>query len=285
LLINRVAVCAAGELFRSAAINLGSTWNSRNHDDLAFWAPLAQLHVIFTPRSSIMRRDGHKYLVLLAVILLLISGPGCRKRTEQTDLGTPLPAPKATAANGWPLYEVPDEGFAIALPADWVGMQANPQSFDGMIRQMAANNPGLANYADTMRQQVKAGIKFFGLDKEAAATGRGTNAVVMRLGLPSGMTLKDIVDLNVEQMKGAFKMVGPLNRERKTTRDGECERLVFTVQINGPAGQAAAVTQTQYYYVSKTDYYVVGVTTAPENAGPLAGTVTGICESFRLLKK
>jgi hypothetical protein len=239
--------------------------------------------VTFHTEEFTMRQTGHLYRVLLAAIVLQFAGPGCKKPAGQQDLGTPLPKPTAKAENGWPLYEVTAEDFAIALPADWVGMGVSPQTMEEMIKQMAASNPGMGAFADTVRQQVMAGLKFFALDKEAAASGRGTNALVLKIALPPGTSLKEVVDLNVNQVTGLFPVIGPMKREQKKTSHGECERLDFTAQLNTPNGGTVKITQTQYYFASKTHYFVIAVTTAPEKARQLAETITGICESFRLI--
>jgi hypothetical protein len=39
-----------------------------------------------------------------------------------------LPVPPVTDASGWPLYEVPAEGFALSLPKPWRQVQLNRQA-------------------------------------------------------------------------------------------------------------------------------------------------------------
>ncbi len=234
-----------------------------------------------------MCRASHLYRVFLTVIALQIAGVGCEK---QPDLGKRLPKPTAKAENGWPLYEVTSENFAIAVPEGWVGFEANPETMEQMIEQVAASNPGMAAYKETIRQQLKAGLRFFAMDEQAAKSGSGTNVIVMKTAMMPGMSLKEMADLSAKEIAQVYTMVGPQKRERKKTPHGESERLDFTMEIKTPDGRGVKVTQTQYYFLSKpgdnkSDLFVIGVTTLPEKAGPLAETITTICESFRPLKK
>jgi hypothetical protein len=197
-----------------------------------------------------------------------------------------LPAPATTAENGWPLYEVPAEGFAIALPPDWVHIDASPQALDNMARGVTANNPGMKSMAETIREQVKTGTKFFGFDKEAAATGRGTNVAVGKGKVGPGATLKSMVDLNVQQLQHLFKLPGTIKREtRHTAVHGEAERLDLLIQLNGPNGSPMDLACTQYYFLDGTDNFVVNFTTTPDKLAQYGEIATTICESFRLLKR
>jgi hypothetical protein len=221
-------------------------------------------------------------------ILAGLAAFGCNKSAAPAGgaVWQKLPAPSTTAENGWPLYELPAEGFAIALPPDWVHIDASPEALDNLARTFSANNPGMKSMADSIRQQVKAGTKFFGLDQDAATTGRGTNVAVGKAKVIPGATLKSVVDLNVQQLQQLFQVPGTIKREtRHTAAFGETERLDLQIQLNGPNGLPVDIACTQYYFLAGADNFVVNFTTSPEKRAQYADIATTMCESFRLLKR
>jgi hypothetical protein len=217
----------------------------------------------------------------------LLSIAGCKKRVDESTEPAfkALPVPEKTAENDWPLYEVPAEGFALALPADWEHIEINPQTLDDLVSKATDKYPGLRGMADSIRQEVKAGIKLYGFDNETATTGRGTSVNVGKFALPAGGTLDALVEQNARQIPNRFKVTGPMKRERKTTLHADGERLQYRVQLNGPNGRPINLVLTQYFFVTDAHFFVVTYKSSDEKSEKNPHLATAICESFRLINK
>src|SRR5436305_5517914 len=83
-----------------------------------------------------------KYIPALVVLLLLLSG--CRKAKEEP-LADVRPVPATVDEGGWPLYEQPGDGFALALPPGWTALKLDPRTLDRTLEQGLRVNPDLKN--------------------------------------------------------------------------------------------------------------------------------------------
>ena len=229
--------------------------------------------------------DRARWFVLAVLVFLAVGG--CNKRSAPASAFglKSLPVSKVKAENDWPLYEVPAEGFAVALPPDWVHMEVSSQNMDEMIAKLVTANPALASFGESFRKQVRSGIKFFGFDKQAAATGSGTNVTIAKAMLPAGATLASITDLNVGQIQSVFKLTSAIDREPKTTPHLGAERIRFSFQMAGLDGRPTNLAIVQYYYVTDKVYFVLGLTTTADQADQNADIANSIGDSFRVLKK
>src|SRR5579862_2680403 len=94
-------------------------------------------------------------LILLGLVSLFSPNAGCKKKSSVPDdtapaapqpavpqaaitppLGTVQEVPQAKAENGWPLYELPNEGIAIALPPDWRRVDMDPANIDSTFKEI-----------------------------------------------------------------------------------------------------------------------------------------------------
>jgi len=223
----------------------------------------------------------------ILIVLLFLAGVGCNKRSALPSAPgmKAMPVPRATAEKGWPLYEVPAEQFALTLPPDWIHLEVNPLTVDDMLKKMVANNPEMVGVGDTIRQQVKAGVKFLGFEKQAIGKRFATNVSVIKLALPPGATLDAVADSSIQQIRTLCKPTGAIDRERKTTPHLEAERIRFNPQMAGPDGRQLSLTTFQHYYVTEKDYFVLTFTTTANRADQDADVANSIGDSFRVLKK
>src|SRR5262245_27250848 len=111
--------------------------------------------------------------LLFALILLIGCGTACSKRRPMPDtsLGTVQPVPPAKTDSGWPLFEVPAEGFALAIPPDWRQFDMNPATFEPKFREALKHDPQLEALYPSLRQQMVAGNKFVGFDVATIGSG------------------------------------------------------------------------------------------------------------------
>jgi hypothetical protein len=210
----------------------------------------------------------------------------CKKRTAGTETsgGTILPVPETKTPDGWPLYEVKREGFAIALPPEWRQFDMNPATFEKSFQEGAKNNPELMAMFPGLMQQVRAGMKFFGIDEQSAKTGFATNVNILRMPLPPGGNLDLIASDSVRLMEQMPNVVKPIARERLKTGAGDCERLRYQMRMQSPKGKADVVAISQFLFATSTDGFVVTLTTTADREAHYRDTFDKIGHSFRFVK-
>jgi len=213
-----------------------------------------------------------KSISFLVVVALLV---GCHR---EEPLGEARPVPKKTDEQGWPLYEQPADGFALAVPTTWIALQVNPQTFDRVLEQTIRNNPEMKAMEQTIRQQVAAGMKFLGSEKASG----GTNVTVMKLTEPAAVPLGEAAASLEMQFKGLPGVQGPVTRQRVRLRPGEAERLAYVVAMSGPGGPKR-LAMTTWVLVRGSDVYLLSTTTEANLAATNTATFERIAQSFRFL--
>lgn len=104
-----------------------------------------------------------------ALVALLLSA-GCAKRGPGLPF-TPRDVPEARDEKGWPLYEQAGDGFAVALPPDWVAADLTPEALNRTLNEGLKANPELQAMQQNIRQQVTAGMKFIGFEQAGIGSG------------------------------------------------------------------------------------------------------------------
>ncbi len=228
-----------------------------------------------------MRRPHWSAWVLGAALGLLL-GAGCGKRGP-TGV-TLLSVPDARDEGGWPLYEVKAEGFALSLPPDWRQFDMDPATFEAQFRKIAERSPELGQLLGPLRQQVAAGVKFYGVDAATVGTGFGTNVNVLRLPLPPGQTLDAVAADAVAQYDALPNVAGPVARDRVSGPEGGRERLRVRLSVTNPAGKTDTLAFTQYIAARGGEVYTVTLTTLASQESKYAQTFDRIGRSFRFTK-
>jgi hypothetical protein len=224
---------------------------------------------------------------LSALVLLALCGTACKKRGPGTEISTAgliLPVPEARSENGWPLYEVPAEGFALALPPEWRQFDMNPATFEQTYRDAIRANPQLEAVYPDLLQHIKPGLKFFGVDEPSMGSGFTTHVSVLRLTLPEGFPLELFVSEIRRQLENGPHVRPPVVRERVKTAAGDTERLRLTLTMHPRPGETAVVASTQYYFAMKTDVYVMTLSAPADREAQYRSTFDQIGASFRFVK-
>ncbi len=225
--------------------------------------------------------------LFLASILVLLFITGCGKRgpTMDPSVGTIKPVPEAKAESGWPLYQVPAEGFALALPSDWRQFDMNPTTFEARFSETLKQNPDLKGMLETIRQQIAKGIKFFGLHEPTMRTGFATNVNVLCLPLPPEGTLDFVVADTLKQLESLPSVTKPIDHERVKTPAGDCERFRYKMAIQTPTGKTVSIALTQFVFVKGATGYVMSLGSLVSQEAQYADTFEKIGQSFRFIKK
>lgn len=224
-------------------------------------------------------------IVLLVGTVLLCVAPGCKKRNQGTEIegGTLLPVPEARSETGWPIYEVKNEGFALSLPPDWRQFDMNPATFEKTFGDMVKNNPEMKQLYPNLLQQIRSGIKFFGIDEATMRTGFTTNANVLVAPVPAGTTIEQVVEVSMAEFDRVPNVHKPIDRSPVRTAAGDGVRLRWQMDMQLPNGNTR-LSLTQYAFVSNGKSYTVTLTTTAQNDAEYAATFDKIGQSFRLIK-
>jgi hypothetical protein len=219
---------------------------------------------------------------LFVVMLVLIPGVGCRKRTADT--GNVMPVPQTQGESGWPVYEVKSEGFAIELPPDWRQVDMDPKTFEAHFNEALQQNPEMAPMLANVRQQVAAGVKFFGFDQKTMGTGFATNVNVIRLPIPPGTTLDSAVAATIKESEALPGAIKPVTHERVKSANGDRERVHLKLTMKMANGQSQTVASTQYLLVSGNNAFAITLTTLPDKEATYTAIFDRIGQSFRFIK-
>lgn len=192
--------------------------------------------------------------------------------------------PDAKSESGWPLYEVPAEGFALALPPDWRQFEMNPATFEAKFQDTVKQIPQFEDMQGDLRQQLASGVKFFGFEGATFKMGFVTKVNVFRVRLTPEATLDTVVAEGITDLENLPNITKPIVHERlkMTAGDGERIRLKFTRQM--PTGQTVTLAMTQFTLVKGSDCYVVTLWTLADQADKYAPIFEKIGQSFRFIK-
>jgi hypothetical protein len=215
--------------------------------------------------------------------VLIALGAGCRKQ----DARFPFPTrdvPSSKDENGWPLYEQSADGFALALPPDWVALELNAAALDQALELGIRSNPDFQVIERQIRQQIAAGIKFMGMDKAGVQSGSPANVHIMKTALDAGASLQNAVDGILEELNGMSTIERPIARERVTLKAGQGERLRYILPVKRPDGRPVRAAIIQYVLAPGKDLYVITCTTTADQVERYQPTFEAIALSFRVVK-
>jgi hypothetical protein len=194
------------------------------------------------------------------------------------------PVPDARAENGWPVYEVSTEGFALAIPPDWRELEIDPEKFEANRQAMLKQNPHLKALFGDPRQKLAAGIKFYGLDESSIKTGLMTSVNVIRSPSPPWTTLDSAVADVVKHLENLPTGSMQFSHNRVKMATGEGEKFRCTTTMLAPAGHTIVVASTQFVFVAGTSVYVLSMVTSAGREAECAAIFEKMGQSFRLMK-
>lgn len=213
---------------------------------------------------------------------------------------TPTPAPTATVArvgaasvvtstlkDGWILYRVESEGFAMALPPEWTQISLDPQALDAALKVVGEQNPEFKQFfsSETMRSLLASGLKFyaFNLDAEALALGLPPSANVIKLELPFSVPLDSYVAINLKQIESIADPSVPVAHQRVDLFNVEAEEFKYKMTMAGAMGKTVSSQIVQYLLVDGQIAYVITLVSPISLADTYVDTFTQVGKSFRLL--
>lgn len=200
----------------------------------------------------------------------------------------PLTVITATLESGWILYKAQADGFAIALPPEWISIDLNPETFEDTFAVMGELHPEFGGglfTSETFRSLMAGGIKFYGLDtsQEAIILGSPATVNIVRIDLGFELPLDTLVALSLEQLESLANPDIPITNQRVTLSDVEAEEFTLVSELPGLGGDPVPVMITQYLLVDGSVQYVVTLGVPIELVDSYSSIFEDIGESFQLI--
>src|SRR5574341_669592 len=189
---------------------------------------------------------------------------------------------------GWKLYAVDEDGYAIGLPPSWQQTDVDPASIQNLIDRFKASNPSYANiFSAEVSRLATTGVKFLGfdLDPQSLASNFVTNMNILHEPLTLAVNLDTYVKLSVAQLEKLPNVQKPIAQRRVSLIAGDAQELKYSLKITQPNGATFSTGTTQYLVVRGKDAFVITLTTSAAQAKNYATTFEKIGKSFRWLSR
>lgn len=191
------------------------------------------------------------------------------------------------SAEGWTVYEVPEEQFSIALPPTWGNVDMDPARFQASLNAVQAKYPDVADLVQGEAiALINAGVAFFGFDptSEALKEGGATDASVQRQRMGAGATLEQIRGLVLAQLENTESIQKPVAVQiTPLAAGGEALEVRFRANVTDRNGNPLELQVFQYLALNKTDLYVVTLSTNADLAGRYAPVFRSIGASLAFI--
>lgn len=194
----------------------------------------------------------------------------------------------ATMENSWILYTLPEDGFAIALPPEWIHIELNLETFDNTLAVAEELNPQMERFlsSDTLNSLIASGIKFYGLDTSLEAINLGLPASVNILMVDLGMEfpLDMYADISLRALEDLADSEYPITHQRVLLSEIEAEQFIYVSEIAGLGIDTLQIRFFQYLMLKGSKQWVITLTTPLDLESSYTATFEGIVNSFQLLE-
>lgn len=218
-------------------------------------------------------------IILGVAFLVFLSACGQREEIKETSQGIAPSVSITKTEDGWSLYEISSEGFALALPPDWRQFNMDPATFDATMKATLRTDPQLKTLLGNLRLQIKSGVKFFGVDEATIHSGFATNVNI--LTVRSGGSLDAAVADTLKELGRQAAIAKPIKQERIKVLAGDCERFRYNLTMKGPMGKPIILSINQLLVTRGEMGNVITMTTLPEQEAKYADIFERIAQSFR----
>ena len=215
-------------------------------------------------------------------------------RPAATDKPTQTPAPEpagvitSTLGNEWVLYELPEEGFAITLPPEWLQIPMDPETFENALTIAGEQNPYVKEMlnSEMLSGLIASGLKFYGMDlsPESLESGFLTNINVLKIDMGFKIPFEMYVAVSLEQIKTIATPETSIDHQTVELSNLDAEKLTYEMEQVGLAGTPIQVAVTQYLILDGSTSYVITLIASTSVIDTYAPTFEAIGQSFRVSK-
>lgn len=193
----------------------------------------------------------------------------------------------STLDNGWVLYEAVADGFAIALPPEWIHIGLNPSTFKDLLAIEAELDPEMGEIleSETFRNMIANGLKFYAFDlsQEAMKIGQPAAINIFTLDLGMKIPLDVLVPLTLEQVESIADPAYPITHQRVQLTNVAAEQLTYTGSANNFKGDQIPMMIMQYLVIDGSMQYVITLGAPKALDDTYSNIFEDIGESFRLM--
>jgi predicted secreted protein len=193
----------------------------------------------------------------------------------------------STLENGWTYYQALAEGFAIALPPEWLQIGLSPADLES-VAIVVDENPELREMltSETLRNLVAGGLVFYALDASPESLDGGIPATVNVLKVDLGLEvpLDFYISVNLAQVEQIADPDVPIIHERVSLTNLEAEEIKYAAEYVSAAGDPVPVMLTQYLALEGDTAYIITLATPTELADGYSPVFEYIGRSFQLLE-
>jgi len=192
----------------------------------------------------------------------------------------------STLENEWILYELPEEGFAIALPPEWLQISLDPETLENALAIASEQNSyvGQMFTSETLRKLTASGIKFYGMDlsPDSIKSGFLVNVNILKLDLGFKIPFETYLAVNLEQLKAIAISETSVDHQPVKLTNVDAEKLTYEMEQASLAGTSIQVAVTQYLILDGSTSYVITLIAPTSLIDSYASTFEAIGQSFRL---
>jgi hypothetical protein len=193
----------------------------------------------------------------------------------------------STLDGGWVLYELPEEGFSVALPPTWMPVNVDTEGFSAMMDAYGDQNPQLGGFmgAGAMSELVADALVFNAVDTDPAVLDRAMPPMLNVLAIETGIALPldMVVPLTTGQLEEFASPDAPITSERIDVDGVQAEVIRYVGDLSRADGEPLAVDFTQVLIPVGGRLYVLSLS-APVGLGEdYGGLLNDIVAGFGLL--
>jgi hypothetical protein len=150
----------------------------------------------------------------------------------------------STLELGWILYELPGEGFAIALPPEWQQFVLDPETFEkglGVLSEQDSKFKGVFS-SQAMRSLMASGLKFFGMDlsPKALLLDYPVTANILKMNMGVELSPDDYVPMYLKQLEKIASSKTPITHRHVTLANVEAEEFKYSVEAPTAMGSTVS---------------------------------------------
>jgi hypothetical protein len=233
-----------------------------------------------------------RMMLFSAAVLLLMVLAGCDVGTEAAHKAVTVKSTGAGLQRGWLRYESPE--FSLDVPDTWVKLDVSGEDLQEVLDSVSDSNPRLAQYmkGSEFKRQLSGfaaqGVRLllYDTDINLDETPFATNLNLVRMKIPKGMKLDEVVRENISELERVFGdgLLTPINREYASLGGKTGEKISYTYRVELPYNGSLDIDLQQIITVKDDMQYILTLTTPNFETRWRARTFDMIAMSFKIPK-
>lgn len=266
--------------------------------------------------ENMLRKQACLNFVMLAAFVAILCLSGCSNGLPAPSVAVPTAAATAEAAavptldvyptytvtgmpspdtqphllaEGWTLYERPDESFAVELPDSWTQVDLNEETVQTIIDRLDETSPELGDkLGKLLPNAIASKIKFWAFDFTQRDVDPNEIATINVLQQPVAipLPLDTFAKLTISMLHSTYgdKISKDIGNKTLHTPHGDVLLLSYTMQVTIQYGRTITRPVTQAIMMDKKNVYIMSMVASVTTSESYVPVFEAIAESFRSLK-